>query len=47
MTDHTTESTSFRPSFDTDQLRPAMLLAGTQVIVALVSAVLLTNGLLS
>ena len=47
MTDHSTESTSFRSSFDTDQLRPAMLLAGTQVIVALVSAVLITNGLLA
>ncbi|WP_181149347.1 hypothetical protein [Salinibacter sp. 10B] len=47
MTDHTTESTSFRPSFDTDQLRPAVLLAGIQVIVALLSAVLLTNGVLA
>ncbi len=47
MTNHTTESTSFRPSLDSDQLRPAILLAAAQVIVALVSAVLLTNGVLA
>lgn len=48
MTDHTTDpSTAFRPSLDTDELRPALLLAGTQIIVALVGAVLLTNGLLA
>lgn len=48
MTDHTTDtSTTFRSSIDTDELRPALLLAGTQIIVALVGAVLLTNGLLA
>lgn len=47
MTDHTTDtSTAFRPSVDTNDLRPALLLAGTQVVVALIGAVLLTNGLL-
>lgn len=38
---------SFRPSIDTDQVRPALLLTGSQIVVALVGAVLLTNGLLS
>jgi hypothetical protein len=38
---------SFRPSVNTDKLRPALLLAGTQVIVALVGATLLTNGVLA
>lgn len=38
---------SFRPSINTDELRPALLLAGTQVLVALLGAVLLTNGALS
>lgn len=48
MTDHTTNtSPAFRPSIDTDELRPALLLAGTQIIIALVGAVLLTNGLLA
>jgi hypothetical protein len=48
MTDSTTDtSTDFRPSIDTDELRPALLLAGTQIVVALVGAVLLTNGLLA
>jgi len=37
---------SFQPSLDTDSLRPALLLAGTQVMVALLGAVLLTNGVL-
>ena len=46
MTDSTTD-TAFRPSIDTDELRPALLLAGTQIVVALVGAVLLTNGLLA
>jgi len=36
---------SFQPSLDTDSLRSALLLAGTQVITALLGAVLLTNGL--
>jgi len=47
MTDRTTDlSSSFRPSLSTDTLRPALLLAGTQVIIALLSAVLLTGGAL-
>jgi hypothetical protein len=46
MTDRTAESPSFRPSVDTDTLRPALLLAGAQVVVALISAILLTNGVL-
>ena len=48
MTDSTTNrSFSFRPSITTDDLRPALLLAGTQVITALLGAVLLTNGALA
>jgi hypothetical protein len=47
MTDHTTDASSFRPSLDTDELRPALLLAGTQIMVALLGAVLLTNGALA
>ena len=48
MTNHATDSTpTFRSSLDTDELRPVLLLAGTQVIVSLVGAVLLTNGLLA
>ncbi len=48
MTDHTTDmSTTFRPSIDTDTLRPALLVAGTQVVIALLAAVLLTNGALA
>jgi hypothetical protein len=47
MTDHTTDASSFRPSLDTDELRPALLLAGTQVVVALVGAVLLSSGALA
>jgi hypothetical protein len=37
---------SSRPSIDTDTLRPALLLAGTQVVMSLVGAVLLTSGVL-
>jgi hypothetical protein len=37
----------FRPSVTTDTLRPTLLIAGTQVIVALLGSVLLTNGLLA
>lgn len=47
MTDHSTDRPSFRPSVDTDSLRPALLLAGTQVVVALIGAVLLTSGALA
>lgn len=48
MTDHKADrSFSFRPSVDTDDLRPALLLAGTQVMIALLGAVLLTNGALA
>jgi len=38
---------SFRPSVNTDKLRPALLLAGTQVMIALIGSVLLTNGVLA
>jgi hypothetical protein len=38
---------SFRPSLNTDTLRPALLLAGAQVMIALLGAVLLTNGALA
>jgi len=47
MTDRTTDSAPFRSSVDIDTLRPALLLAGAQIVVALISAVLLTNGTLS
>jgi hypothetical protein len=46
MTDSTTTLPSFRPSIDTDELRPALLLTGTQVMIALLGAVLLSNGAL-
>jgi hypothetical protein len=46
MTDHNVDSSSFVPSTTTDPLRPALLLTGTQVMIALLGAVLLTNGLL-
>jgi hypothetical protein len=39
-------ASSFVPSTQTDTLRPALLLTGTQVMIALLGAVLLTNGLL-
>jgi len=47
MTDSITDRISFRPSIETDKLRPALLLTGVQVVVALVGAVLLTNGVLA
>lgn len=47
MTDQSTDRLSFRPSLDTDKLRPALLLAGAQVMIALLGSVLLTNGLLA
>ena len=47
MTDQTSDRPTFRPSIDTDELRPALLLAGTQIMVALLGAVLLTNGALA
>ena len=48
MTDSTTHLPApFRPSITTDDLRPALLLAGTQVITALLGAVMLTNGALA
>lgn len=46
MTDHNTTRGSFAPSITTDTLRPTLLLAGTQVMIALLGAVLLPNGLL-
>jgi len=45
MTDHSTDHTSIHASTTTDTLRSAVLLAGTQVMIALLGAVLLTNGL--
>lgn len=45
MTDtNTNRSTSFHPSITTDDRRPALLLAGVQVMIALISAVLITQG---
>ena len=41
------DRSSFRPSVNTDKLRPALLLAGTQVMIALIGSVLLTNGVLA
>ena len=42
-----TDSPSFHPSLETDELRPALLITGTQVMIALLGAVLLTNGALA
>jgi hypothetical protein len=48
MTDFMTDrSTAFRPSLSTDALRPAMLAAGTQMVISLLGAVLLTSGVLA
>lgn len=48
MTDSSTDrSTSFRPSLTTDARRPVLLVAGVQVMIALIGAVLLTNGILA
>jgi hypothetical protein len=47
MTDRTTNAAPYRPSLDTDELRPALLVAGTQVMIALLGAVLLTSGALA
>jgi len=47
MTDQSTDQLSFRPSFDTDKLRPALLLTGVQVMIALLGSVLLTSGVLA
>jgi hypothetical protein len=44
MTDPTTDRS---PSASTDPLRSAALLTGAQVLIALLGAVLLTNGLLA
>jgi hypothetical protein len=38
---------SFRSSIDTDELRPALLAAGTQMVISLVGAVLLSSGALA
>ena len=35
---------SFRSSLNTDKLCPALLLAGTQIMISLLGAVLLTDG---
>lgn len=42
----TNRSTSFHPSITTDARRPALLLAGIQVMIALIGAVLITQGVL-
>lgn len=48
MTDRKTEYfETYRSSLDTDRLRSSLLLAGTQIMVALLGAVLLTNGVLA
>lgn len=48
MTDRKTDYLEmYRPSLDTDRLRSSLLLAGTQIMIALLGAVLLTNGALA
>ena len=48
MTDRKTDSPeTYRPSLDADRLRSSLLLTGTQVMIALLGAVLLTNGVLA
>lgn len=48
MTDHTTDSSfTVRPSGTTDTLRRALLIAGLQVMGALLGSVLIPNGLLA
>ncbi len=42
-----TDLPSFRPSIDADELRPALLAAGTQIMVSLVGALLLSSGALA
>jgi hypothetical protein len=38
---------TFRSSIDTDELRPALLAAGAQMVISLVGAVLLSTGTLA
>ncbi len=47
MTNLKTDTSSFKSSINTDQLRPALLIGATQVVIALLSSVLLTSGALS
>jgi len=47
MTDSTTDTGSFAPSLTTDKLRLALIAAGTQIVIALLGAMLLTNGALA
>lgn len=47
MTNLKTDTSSFESSINTDQLRPALLIGATQVVIALLSSVLLTSGALS
>jgi len=48
MTDRKTDYFEmYRPSLNTDRLRSSLLLAGTQIVVALLGAVLLTSGALA
>lgn len=45
MTDHTTKrSSSFYSASTTDELRSAVLLAATQVMIALLGAILITSS---
>ncbi len=45
MTDHTTKrSSSFRSFSTTDEIRSAVLLAATQVMIALLGAILITSS---
>ncbi len=48
MTDRKTDYFElYRPSLNSDRLRTSLLLAGTQIMIALLGAVLLTNGALA
>lgn len=42
-----TDLPSFAPSIDTDELRPALLVAGTQLMISLAGAILVTSGALA
>lgn len=42
-----TDLPSYHPSIDTGELRPALLAAGTQMMISLVAAALLSSGALA
>lgn len=46
MNDRTRKRSFFRPFADADDLRPILFLVGGQIVVALLSSILITNGLL-